>query len=71
MPDRQRIMFVDDEVIAHEINTPIQYIGDNLTFIHSVAETMIPLLGEARGLAGQISSGEDAVDPGQGFRFTL
>ena len=53
--------------IAHEINTPIQYIGDNLAFVQSAAEAMIPLLGEARHMAGQIASGGDPASLAGGF----
>ncbi|KIL97133.1 Signal transduction histidine kinase HoxJ (hydrogenase regulation) [Paramagnetospirillum magnetotacticum MS-1] len=53
--------------IAHEINTPIQYIGDNLAFIKSAAETVVPLLGEARSLAKNIASGGDSADQGRAF----
>ncbi|ARJ64783.1 hypothetical protein WV31_03380 [Magnetospirillum sp. ME-1] len=44
--------------IAHEINTPIQYVGDNLTFIQSAAEAVFPLLEEARVLAQSGREGE-------------
>jgi signal transduction histidine kinase/HAMP domain-containing protein len=37
--------------IAHEINTPIQYIGDNLSFIQDATKNILPLLDEARKLA--------------------
>ena len=45
--------------IAHEINTPIQYIGDNLNFIQGAASAMIPLLSEARKLAEMTDAGHD------------
>lgn len=53
--------------IAHEINTPIQYIGDNLAFIQSAAETVIPLLGEARQLAETAGAGGDTAEQARGF----
>lgn len=31
--------------IAHEINTPTQYVGDNIEFLQSAYESMAPLLG--------------------------
>ncbi|TAN59400.1 MAG: PAS domain S-box protein, partial [Rhodospirillales bacterium] len=37
--------------IAHEINTPIQYIGDNLRFIGDALKDISPLLQSARELA--------------------
>jgi len=39
--------------IAHEINTPIQYIGDNLRFIGEAAEDMIGVLDKYMRLAEQ------------------
>ena len=46
--------------IAHEINTPTQYIGDNLRFIGDALATLMPLLDRLRALAldGQMSPAE-------------
>jgi signal transduction histidine kinase len=33
--------------VAHEINTPIQYVGDNLTFLERVFAQLLPLLDAA------------------------
>lgn len=33
--------------VAHEINTPIQYVGDNLTFLQKVFEQALPILEAA------------------------
>lgn len=38
--------------IAHEINTPIQYVGDNLGFIRNALGDIAPLLCEVRGVEG-------------------
>lgn len=38
--------------IAHEINTPIQYVGDNLGFIRNALGDITPLLGEVRQVDG-------------------
>ncbi|MFV0347376.1 MAG: cache domain-containing protein [Halodesulfovibrio sp.] len=32
--------------IAHEINTPAQFVGDNLRFIHDSADTLLSLVGD-------------------------
>lgn len=44
--------------IAHEINTPIQYVGDNLRFIKESYEDIIQLLDSYRELLNQVSSDE-------------
>ncbi|MBI3445399.1 MAG: hypothetical protein HY055_08540 [Magnetospirillum sp.] len=44
--------------IAHEINTPIQYIGDNLGFIRSAAGEIVPILDSARALAKSSHHGD-------------
>ena len=38
--------------IAHEINTPTQYIGDNLRFVGDAVAVMAPLLARCRALLG-------------------
>jgi signal transduction histidine kinase len=45
--------------MAHELNTPIQYIGDNLSFISDSIQTMLPVLEMGRAL-GSMNPG----DPG-------
>lgn len=49
--------------IAHEINTPIQYIGDNLSFIQDASKNILPLLDEARKVASDLErySSRDAL----------
>jgi signal transduction histidine kinase len=43
--------------IAHEINTPIQYIADSVTFVRDAFRDLAPLLGQYRALAGAASGG--------------
>ncbi len=37
--------------IAHEINTPVQYVGDNIRFVRDAFAEMDTLLGQLQGLA--------------------
>jgi signal transduction histidine kinase len=46
--------------IAHEINTPIQYIGDNLRFLSNAFQSIVGLLTTAEDLLGGLE-GEAAV----------
>lgn len=46
--------------IAHEINTPIQYIGDNLRFLSSAFQSIVGLLKRSEQLLDSIE-GESAV----------
>jgi PAS domain S-box-containing protein len=39
--------------IAHELNTPIQFIGDNMRFIHSSLKSILPVLDEVESLVGE------------------
>ena len=48
--------------IAHEINTPIQYIGNNLQFIRQVYEQLAPVLAEYPRLTACL---EDGRKPGE------
>lgn len=43
--------------VAHEINTPIQYVGDNLTFLQKVFHQVVPVLEAAVAAA----SGDEAA----------
>jgi len=47
--------------IAHEINTPIQYIGDNVRFVEEALSDMSPLLTEYQNL--ESAAREQAVTP--------
>ncbi len=42
--------------IAHEINTPIQYIGDNLHFIHESLAALAPMLRDCQQLAAALAT---------------
>jgi len=57
--------------IAHEINTPIQYVGDNLRFLQDACRRLVGLLGEAhlalRGLSDGTASVEAALACLQSF----
>lgn len=44
--------------IAHEINTPTQYVGDNLRFFHDAYEDMAKLLESYSGLLQSAKKGE-------------
>ena len=41
--------------IAHEINTPIQYIGDNVTFLHKSFNHIVHLLSDYRDLVTNLN----------------
>ena len=56
--------------VAHEINTPIQYIGDNTNFLRSSFEDLYPLLTEARELARRVAGGESPVAEAEAFLAT-
>ncbi|GMV90251.1 MAG: hypothetical protein AMXMBFR82_00290 [Candidatus Hydrogenedentota bacterium] len=50
--------------IAHEINTPTQYIGDNLQFLAESFEKLIPVLRRYReSLADDSGEGSEHTDP--------
>ncbi len=38
--------------VAHEINTPIQYVGDNTRFVQRASESLIELYKRCKGLTG-------------------
>jgi len=45
--------------VAHEINTPIQFIANNTGFIKKATEKLLTLVSEYRSLLSQCSPGED------------
>ena len=47
--------------IAHEINTPIQYIGDNTRFLKETLDDLVGLIAQYRNLAGELESGGAAL----------
>ena len=46
--------------VAHEINTPIQYVGDNTRFAEESFQTLLELLGQYQKLAEAVRRGEAA-----------
>lgn len=53
--------------IAHEINTPIQYIGDNLRYMDGVLEEVSAVMRSARALADAATGRPDLDGPVAGF----
>jgi PAS domain S-box-containing protein len=49
--------------IAHEINTPTQYIGNNLQFIHEELQRLFEVLESMKGLVAQAQPGQDLAGP--------
>uniref|UniRef100_A0A7C5ENC8 histidine kinase n=1 Tax=Desulfobacca acetoxidans TaxID=60893 RepID=A0A7C5ENC8_9BACT len=49
--------------IAHEINTPIQFVGDNTRFLKEAFEDLGRLLQEYDRLRQAVEQGEEAVEP--------
>ena len=47
--------------IAHEINTPIQYVSDNCLFVRDVCQELVPFLKRAHALAEGIVNGQGDV----------
>jgi len=47
--------------IAHEINTPIQYVGDNTRFLSDMFFSLLPLLQRLQQLAGDARSEDPAA----------
>ncbi|MEW6173415.1 MAG: PAS domain S-box protein [Bacillota bacterium] len=54
--------------IAHEINTPMQYVGDNTTFLRDAFATLSQFLARCRELPAQAESG---VVPASEFKTAL
>ncbi|HCY37768.1 MAG TPA: hypothetical protein DHV24_11595 [Candidatus Margulisbacteria bacterium] len=48
--------------IAHEINTPMQYIGDNTVFLKNTYESMLALIDQYSVLKNKITSQQDITD---------
>ena len=46
--------------IAHEINTPVQYVGDNISFLESGVDDLLSVIRSYRKLADLVDSGDDA-----------
>ena len=47
--------------IAHEVNTPAQFVGDNLNFAQECYSVLLPLLETAKALASGVSSGQNCT----------
>lgn len=47
--------------VAHEINTPIQYIGDNINYLCEGVDDLLSILRAYHGLAKQASSGGEVA----------
>jgi PAS domain S-box-containing protein len=47
--------------IAHEINTPIQYVGDSVHFLHSTVDDSNKLLAAYRQAVQQLAAGADSA----------
>jgi signal transduction histidine kinase len=43
--------------VAHEINTPAQYVGDNISFLSTALQDLLPVLEAVRGLAAEDATG--------------
>lgn len=48
--------------IAHESNTPIQFVGDNTRFLKECFSEISPILSMAKNLANAVNSGTDATE---------
>jgi signal transduction histidine kinase len=46
--------------IAHEINTPVQYVGDNISFLEVGVDDLLSVVRSYRKLADLVDSGHDA-----------
>ncbi|MFK8017868.1 MAG: nitrogen regulation protein NR(II) [Gammaproteobacteria bacterium] len=47
--------------IAHEINTPAQFVGDNLNFAHDCCGVMLLMMHQANALASTVAAGGSGV----------
>jgi len=57
--------------VAHEINTPTQFVGDNTRFIKETFEQLAPALVQVRRMVDAILDGEDCADAASGLRRTF
>jgi two-component system, NtrC family, sensor kinase len=53
--------------IAHEINTPTQFISDNLAFLANIWPAVAEVLGAAQGAVGRLRAGEAPGDVAAGL----
>lgn len=47
--------------IAHEINTPIQYVGDNIRFLGEAQKSLLALIGKLLALVEEVEAGKDVL----------
>ena len=47
--------------VAHEINTPVQFVADNMNFLCTSMSDMAEVIKAYRGLRSTVESGSDAV----------
>ncbi len=45
--------------LAHDVNTPAQYVGDNVSFLRRAFEKLLPLLEAHEALADAVQNGEE------------
>jgi len=48
--------------VAHEINTPMQYVGDNVFFLHDAFADLLRLIEAYRGVAGELKTNDAHAD---------
>ena len=51
--------------VAHEINTPVQFVSDNVHFVRTSAKDMVPVIRAYRDLQRAVRDGGDAVPAAQ------
>lgn len=57
--------------IAHEINTPTQYVSDNVSFLQSACSGLLRLIDESQKLAEAVRSAPDLAETLDAFEATL
>lgn len=57
--------------VAHEINTPMQYIGDNTTFLRTTVERLLKVVDSCEELLQTCESGEISLEQIQSCRAQL
>ncbi len=48
--------------VAHEINTPVQFIGSNLAYLHDAFDDLLAVIGSYRNLRSNIGENTDLTD---------
>lgn len=57
--------------IAHEINTPIQYVGDNIRFVRSAYEDLADVLEQCQSVTAAIDTGTDVAESAAKLRAAI